>query len=327
VLNVCDTPVRVGTASWTDPTLLRAGVFYPDGVSTPESRLQYYAQQFSLVEVDSTFYVPPTRATAAVWAARSPETFVFDVKAFALMTGHAAEVKRMPDWLRRLLPRTATGAERIYAKDLPTSVHDEVWNRFQSALEPLRDAGKLGPILLQFPRWFLPTRESADILRTARQRLGDSNAAVEFRNPAWVEGRMASRTTALLEKLNLAYVVVDAPPGTTSSMPPFAPVTTENLSVIRLHGRRVDTWEAKNPIVSERYRYLYDSEQLSQWTERIGGIADLLNRAKTGFPDMAKAKQGVHVVFNNCHANYGTSNAAEITRMLIEFDKVRRAQG
>lgn len=319
-----DVPVRVGTASWTDPTLLRRGVFYPDTVTTAEARLNYYASRFSLVEVDSTYYVPPTRSTAALWAARAPDGFVFDIKAFALMTGHAAEVKRMPDWLRRLLPRTVASAERVYAKELSTRVLDEVWNRFQNALSPLSEAGKLGPILLQFPRWFLPTRESAEFLRTARERLGRSAAAVEFRNPAWVDMRMAARTMSLLEKLQLTYVVVDAPPGTASSMPPFAAVTTPDLAVVRLHGRRSDAWEAKHAVVSERYRYLYDSEQLSEWTERIGGIADLLGRSKSAFPDMAKAKQGVHVVFNNCHANYGTTNADEITRMLIEFDKLRR---
>lgn len=317
-------PIRVGTASWTDPTLLRCGAFYPDNVTSSEARIQFYASQFSLVEVDSTFYVPPTRATAALWAARSPEEFVFDIKAYALMTGHAAEVKRMPDWLRRTLPPASARAERVYANDLPTRVVDDVWDRFLNALGPLSEADKLGPILLQFPRWFLPTRANADMLRTARERLGTLSAAVEFRNPAWVEGRMAARTLALLEKLQLTYVVVDAPPGTTSSMPALTAVTTPNLSIVRLHGRRTDAWEAKHAIVSERYRYLYDRHQLAEWTERIGGIADLLKRSKSGFPDQAKAKQGVHVVFNNCHANYGTTNADEITRMLIEFDKLRR---
>lgn len=316
--------LHIGTASWTDPTLLQRGVFYPDEVNTPEARLRYYASQFSLVEVDSTYYVPPTRAMAAAWAERTPDDFVFDIKAFALMTGHAAETKRLPDWLRRALPRSMAGNERIYAKDLPTKVVDDVWQRFQHALTPLRDAGKLGPILLQFPRWFAPTRESADALRTARERLGESCAAVEFRNPDWVRGRMAARTVSLLESLNFTYVVVDAPPGTASSMPPFAPITTPDLCVVRLHGRRTETWEARNAVVSERYRYLYDNNQLNEWSHRIDNIAEQMRQLKTQFPDMAKARQGVHVVFNNCHANYGTTNAIEITKTLIEFDKVRR---
>jgi uncharacterized protein YecE (DUF72 family) len=316
-------PVRVGTASWTDPTLLQPGVFYPDDATTPDTRLRYYASRFPLVEVDSTYYAMPSRATAAAWAARSPDDFVFDIKAFALMTGHPAETKRLPDWLRRALPRSTGNDTRVYAKDLPASLVDDVWERFLAALSPLRDAGKLGPILLQYPRWFTPTGESADMLRAARERLGDAPAAVEFRNPAWVSGRIASRTFDLLERLQLTYVVVDSPPGTGSSMPPVVQVTTPGLSVVRLHGRRSEAWEAQHAVVSERYRYLYDHDELGEWAERVDALARQLEPSADQLPDMARAKQGVHVVHNNCHANYGTTNAHEITGLLIGFDRDR----
>jgi uncharacterized protein YecE (DUF72 family) len=271
----------------------------------------------------------PVRSMAAAWAARSPESFVFDMKAFALMTGHAAETKRLPDWLRRALPRSVLASARVRAADVAPKLLDEVWARFLGALSPLRDVGKLGPVLLQFPRWFLPTRESADMLRAARERLGDHAAAVEFRNPAWVSGRIATRTFALLEKLALTYVVVDSPPGTSSSMPPTLQVTTPGFAMVRLHGRRSAAWEAKHAVVSERYRYLYDGTELREWTDRIAELASRVRDSANsvhaaGMPDMAKAKQGVHVVYNNCHANYGTTNAAEITALLIEFDRERR---
>lgn len=324
-LNLQGVPVRVGTASWTDPTLLQRGVFYPDDVTSPDARLRYYADHYSLVEVDSSYYAMPSRAMAAAWAARSPDGFVFDIKAFALMTTHGAETKRLPEWLRRALPRTVAGNARVYARDLPTALVDETWARFLSALAPLREAGKLGPVLLQYPRWFTPTRANADELVAARERLGDHAAAIEFRNPAWVEGRMADRTFALLERLGLAYVVVDAPPGTASSMPPVVALTTPELAVVRLHGRRSAAWEAKHTIVSERYRYLYDREELRGWAERITELADRIRQRQPGLPDMAHATQGVHVVHNNCHANYGTTNADEITELLIEFDQERLA--
>ena len=48
----------VGTASWTDKTLLESG-WYPPEATTPEERLRFYAEQFPLVEVDSTYYTPP----------------------------------------------------------------------------------------------------------------------------------------------------------------------------------------------------------------------------------------------------------------------------
>ncbi len=317
-----DVPLRVGTASWTDPTLLQPGVFYPDDVRTPEERLRFYASRYRMVEVDATYYVPPTRAMAAAWTARTPDDFVFDVKAYALMTGHGAETKRMPDWLRRQLPRSVASAPRVYARDLPVAVVDDVWERFMGALAPLDSAGKLGPVLLQFPRWFAPTRESADALRAARARLGNAAAAVEFRNPEWVSGRIAPRTVALLEQLQFTYVCVDAPPGTASSMPPVVQVTTPELAIVRLHGRRTAAWEATHQVVSERYRYLYDGDELGEWRERIAGLAARLQETAS-FPDMARARQGVHVVFNNCHASYGTTNADEITALLIEFDRER----
>ena len=56
--------ILVGTASWTDPTMTAAGVFYPSGADTAEERLQYYASRFPVVEVDATYYALPARRTA-----------------------------------------------------------------------------------------------------------------------------------------------------------------------------------------------------------------------------------------------------------------------
>ena len=254
-----------------------------------------------MVEVDATYYALPVRSTAAAWAARTPDDFTFDIKAHALMTGHPTEARRLPDWLRRALPRTSSSAPRIYTHELPEEIVNEVWTRFRSALDPLRSTGKLGAIMLQYPRWFDPTRASADALRRARTRLGDDLATVEFRNRAWMEGRMAERTLGLLRELELSYVVVDAPPGMQSSMPPTVAITDKRLVVFRLHGRRVETWEAKNDPVTERYRYLYDRHQLRFWQQHIRKAA----------LDVAR----VHVTFNNNHANYATTNAAEMAAL------------
>ncbi len=104
--------------------------------------------------------------------------------------------------------------------------------------------------------------------------------------------------------------MVDAPAGFATSMPPVAAVTSERLAVVRMHGRRRATWETPVPLVSERYRYLYDAGELGEWVPRI--------------IDVAQRTQDVHVLMNNCHANYGTSNADEITALLVEFDLERR---
>jgi hypothetical protein len=99
--------IRVGTASWTDPTMTAAGVFYPASATTAEERLQHYASTFPLVEVDATYYALPSSATAKLWVERTPPDFTFDIKAHALMTGQGTETKRLPTALRS--PQGAPG--------------------------------------------------------------------------------------------------------------------------------------------------------------------------------------------------------------------------
>jgi probable DNA metabolism protein len=308
--------VRIGTASWTDPTLLVPGLFYPESVNTPEARLRYYASRFPLVEIDSTYYALPTARTATLWAERAPEGFVFDVKAHGIMTGHPVEPARLPRVLRDRLPRSLAGTTRFRADELPDALRDAAWQTFLDALDPLAEAGKLGTLLLQYPRWFTPSRASADRLREARARLQDwyaagHLAAVELRHRDWYAPRLRARTLALLEQLELAHVIVDAPPGHASSVPFVAEPTHPRLAIVRLHGRRTETWETPVSVVSERYRYRYSLSELEALAPSI--------------VDVARRVQGVHVVFNNCHADYGTNNADEIAAIIARRDALRRS--
>ena len=129
--------VRIGTASWTDPTMTAAGVFYPSGADSAEERLQFYASRFPLVEVDATYYSLPVRRTSELWVERTPPDFTFDIKAHALMTGQPTETKRLPKDLREALPGEIAEKARIYAKDLPDELRDDVWAWFADGLEPL----------------------------------------------------------------------------------------------------------------------------------------------------------------------------------------------
>ena len=301
-LQLGDSDVRIGVASWTDPTLTATGVFYPSNASTPAARLGYYSSLFPLVEVDSSYYALPARRNAELWVERTPDDFTFNVKAFALMTGHPAEVSRLPRALIDALPKEKQQERRVYAKDLPAEFVDEVWRQFKSAIEPLHQAGKLGALLLQYPRWFLANRASADELRMARRRLGDISAAVEFRNPKWIEGRLADRTFGLLRDNAFTYVSVDQPQGLASSVPPTTAVTTPSLAMIRLHGRRKDTWETPGVSVLERFRYLYAPGELRELAARV--------------EELAEKATLTHVVFNNCYANYGITNALEIGELV-----------
>ena len=106
----------------------------------------------------------------------------------------------------------------------------------------------------------------------------------------------------MLRALSFTYVAVDSPPGMESSMPPTVEVTNPELAIIRLHGRRADTWEARNGVVTERYRYLYEQTQLASWLSAIQRAAD--------------GAMKVHLTFNNNHANYATTNALEMRQLL-----------
>ena len=296
------TTIRFGTASWTDPTMTAPGVFYPRGADNAEERLAYYAATFPIVEIDATYYALPTAKTAAAWVDRTPPDFVFDAKAHALMTGQPTETKRLPKDMREALPTGLASKARLYASDLPAELRDEVWRRYLDGLEPLRAAGQLGSVLLQYPKWFFPTGESRDLILEARERLGTVRSAVEFRSGTWFNEKNRDRTLAFLADHAIPLVLVDGPQGLRSSIPALTAVTCPELAVIRFHGRRTETWEATGIPVVERFRYLYGRDELAEWVPRIREAA-------------AEARE-MHILMNNCYANYGSTNARELAAML-----------
>ena len=300
-LLVSDAEIRIGTAGWTDRTLTASGVFYPKDVKTPEDRLRYYASRFSMVEADMGFYAIPERAMTERWIERTPADFVFNMKAHALMTGHGTEIARLPRSIRDAIPPTHA-SPRIYAKDLPLELRDEVWRLFRDAAQPLHDTGKLGAILLQFAPWIHPTRHTPAMLARARQQLGDLPIAIEFRHPSWLAPRLRERLWDQLRDNGMTYVVADTPPGTPTSLPIVPAITTPELAIVRLHGRRSELWGAREATVAEKYRYLYDRAELEDWLTLILELAEEAER--------------VHVVFNNCYANYGTTNALEMAELI-----------
>jgi uncharacterized protein YecE (DUF72 family) len=301
-LKIKKASVRIGTASWTDPTMTAPGVFYPDEADTPEERLRFYATQFPLVEVDATYYALPTRRQGELWLERTPANFRFDIKAHALMTGQPSEVKRLPKDIRQELPMELLDKSRVYRKDLPEEIVAAIFDQFRDGILPLYSAGKLGAVFLQYPRWFFPSNENRDAIAEAKQRLGDIDVAVEFRHASWFNEKNLERTMRFLEKYDIATVMVDEPQGMKSSLPPMVVLTSPSLAVVRFHGRRTETWEASGIPVVERFRYLYDKGELAQWEPKVQEVA-------------SKVKD-VHLLMNNCYANYGTTNAREIAALL-----------
>jgi uncharacterized protein YecE (DUF72 family) len=297
---------RFGTASWTDPTMTAPGVFYPAGANSAEDRLRYYASQFPVVEVDATYYALPSKKTAEAWVARTPKDFVFDIKAHALMTGQPTEVSRLPKAIREELPAEHKDKKRIYRKDLPAELLNSVYEQFREALEPLVEAGKLGAVFIQFPKWVFPSNEARDLILATRERL-DLPIAVEFRHGSWFNEKNAERTVKFLQEHKIPYVAVDEPQGFKSSVPPVVVQTSADLAVFRFHGRNTENWEKKDITPAERFRYLYDQDELADWTSKIAAVA--------------RESKETHVIYNNCFSNYGTTNAREAARLLEELQR------
>jgi len=282
----------VGTASWTDKTLLASG-WYPPDVDTAEARLQYYASQFPLVEVDSTYYTPPNERNSELWVARTPEHFTFNVKAFSLLTQHPTRVSALYKDLR-----PETDKRNLYAKDLDDKVVDEVWERFLGALEPLHAAGKLGAVLFQFPQWFPIGRANKTYILECKRRCEPYRVCVEFRNATWMSERNVAETLDFLRSYAVPYVCVDMPQGHPSSIPPVVAATAD-LAVVRFHGHS-DKWDSRD--IYERFGYLYSEEELKSWAPKLRELAD----------------QGgeTHVLMNNCYRDYAQTNAQQLSDLL-----------
>ncbi|HVM35490.1 MAG TPA: DUF72 domain-containing protein [Actinomycetota bacterium] len=289
--------VLIGTASWTDKSLLASG-WYPPEAKTAEARLRYYAEHFPLVEVDSTYYFPPSEENSERWVERTPARFTFNVKAFSLLTKHPTR----PEAIYKDLA-VPSGKKSVYLDDLDPRVVDEVWMRFLSALRPLDDARKLGLLLFQFPPWFVIGRAAKQYVLECARRAEPYRICVEFRNKTWLSADNQRETIEFLEGHGLPLVCVDMPQGFTSSLPSLTAATAD-VAVIRFHGRNDDEWESGS--VQRRFKYLYTKEELEEWVPKISALE--------------KETEQTHVLMNNCYRDYAQRNAMELSRLLVSHN-------
>jgi uncharacterized protein YecE (DUF72 family) len=294
--------VLIGTSGWTDPTLIKDGHFYPPSARSAEARLKYYAEQFPLVEVDSTYYFPPSERNAVLWIERTPKDFTFNIKAYSLLTNHPTKRDSIYKDLQADLPEELAGKRNLYRENLPDEMVEEVWQRFHDALMPLHSAGKMGAVLFQFPQWFVIGRKNREYILECADRLRDFRIAVEFRHKSWLEERNSEETLSFLEEHDLPFVCVDMPQGFDSSLPPIAAATAKDIAMVRFHGRDPKAWSAKSASASERFRYEYKTSELQEWVPRIEGIAE-------------QARE-THVLMNNCYRDYAVNNARELGSLL-----------
>lgn len=292
--------IFIGTASWTDKTLVESGKFYPREANNAEARLRYYAENFPIVEVDSTYYYPPSDQAVDAWVNRTPDEFTFHIKAWSLLTKHPTR----PNSLAPDLRETATERKGkfLYASHLPDETMDEVWRRFAESLMPLHSTGKLGVIHFQYPEWFMPGTESRNYIVECQERLHNYRIAVEFRNSLWFKERKLERTLEFLRSHDIPVTSVDMPQGFRSSMPPVAAATAKDLAYVRFHGRNTEQWDKPQEIATPRFAYKYTQEELAPWVPKLKELA-------------SQAKE-VHVLMNNCYQDYAVQNARDLGELL-----------
>jgi uncharacterized protein YecE (DUF72 family) len=271
--------IRIGTCSWADESLTK--YFYPPQVKGAEERLRYYAERFDTVEANSTYYRLPERQMVEKWAERTPDGFVMHVKAFGVMTRHPVKVEQLPPDLRDGAPADDRG--RVDRP--PREFRAEVFRRFHDALEPLRETGKLGGILMQFPPYVVPKPASLDYLEWAQEQLRGDELLVEFRQGSWLDDEHRDETLAFLERRHMTYVIVDAPRDAGRNVLPTVVATTSPTAYVRFHGRNAETWNKRVRTAAERFDYLYSDEELREW---VAPLEELAGKAET-----------VHAMFNN----------------------------
>jgi uncharacterized protein YecE (DUF72 family) len=293
--------VLTGSCSWADKTLVEQGDWYPRRTMSAEERLRFYASQFPLTEIDSIYYAPPSEQQARVWAERTPEGFRFDVKAYSLLTGHPTRPASLWRDIREQLPAEVQEKRNVYAKHLDPEALDEAWKRFESALRPLHEAGRLGAVLFQYPPWFVPRKDNRREIEKLPERLPDYNVSVEFRSPMWLaEKKDRERTCRLLEEHRLILVGLDAPAA--SGLPRMMAVTNPELAVVRFHGRADSTWGDTSRSAAERFRYLYTREELAELAKPVA--------------ELAQQARETHLLMNNCYRDYAVRNADELRELL-----------
>jgi uncharacterized protein YecE (DUF72 family) len=276
--------IRIGTCSFADEALTKW--FYPVGLPARE-RLPYYAERFDTVEIDSTYYRLPEEAMTGSWAERTPDDFVFHIKAFGVMTRHPVRVQQLPPDLRDEAPVDERG--RV---DRPSrEFRAEIFKRFLEGISPLRRDGKLGGILMQFPSYVVLKPVSLDYLTWARKQLGDHEMLVEFRHASWFEEDARDETLRFLEEHGMTHVVTDSPRIDAKTVVPTIPAVTGPSAYVRFHGRNADTWHKRGGGASERFDYLYSDDELREWVEPLR--------------ELAGEAENAYVLFNNNNRSPG----------------------
>lgn len=270
--------LRIGTSGWHYPTGKGTwnGIFYP----LPENRqrgfdeLSFYAERFNAVEVNSTFYGQPRANATLAWARRTPADFEFAVKLFQKFTHPALSVD----------PGPVTQADV---------------DAFKGGIDPLAAAGKLGPLLVQFPSSFQRSHEAADYLAWLMKAFAGYALAVELRHRSWSD---SPETAVLLAEHGAAWVQIDEPKFS-SSIRQDLNGGEGDLYYLRFHGRNAAQWW-DHAEAEDRYNYLYSREELEPIAAKVSDIRSMVKKA--------------YLFLNNHFSAQAVANAVTLKKMLDE---------
>ncbi|RZT21829.1 DUF72 domain-containing protein [Fictibacillus sp. BK138] len=269
--------IKIGVTGWGDHDSL-----YPDGTPARD-KLAVYSGHFPIVEVDSSFYAVQPVKNYEKWVAATPKDFSFVVKAYQGMTGHSRG-------------------------KLPFDSVKQMFEAFIQSVEPVITSGKLEMVLFQYPPWFDCKKENVQVLRFAKEMMGDIPVALEFRNQTWFSEEMKEKTLRFIDEEGWIHTVCDEPQAGIGSIP-IVMHTTSDKTLIRLHGRNVYGWNnSGQPNWREvRYLYRYNKTELLEWKERI--------------QTLASETKSLTILFNNNSGGDAADNAKEMIDLLdIQYD-------
>ena len=293
-----ETNLRIGTSGWNYPSGRGTwnGVFYPKGRARPKGfdELEFYAEHFDTVEVNSTFYGQPRAEVCRAWADRTPPGFEFSVKLYQKFT----HPRMFEERVAQALPEDARGdrdAIRMLAN--PNAVD---LDEFRRGIEPLATRGKLGAVLAQFPPSFKNTPASRGYVTGLLSTLREYPIAVELRHSTWSD--RLGETLALLNEFQAAWVQIDEPKFRLSIRQNHLP-NVRGFYYMRLHGRNSAAWW-KHDKTEDRYNYLYSADELREFSETADAAKHLVKK--------------LYLYTNNHFSAKSVANAAMIKEQLGE---------
>jgi uncharacterized protein YecE (DUF72 family) len=282
-----DRQVRVGPAGWSYPDW--EGIVYPAHKPRTFHDAAYLAQFFDTIEINASFYQPLRATLAKQWLAQveANPKFLFTAKL----------------WQKFTHEKDATAGDEAAVRE---------------GFDALREGGRLGAVLLQFPFSFHNTPENLAYLKQLLEKFQDYPLVVEVRHASWSGKSESGRPESgkpgggkaapdkafeeLLRERRVGFCNIDQPIIGKSLGP--SERATSAVGYVRLHGRRYDTWFTDDPKVPgfERYNYLYSVEELEPWAGRVRKVA---SHAEMTF-----------VITNNHYQGKSVVNALELLRLL-----------